>query len=57
MVEIPKGVWIWPLEIEHKYQLVHKEKEYLAGAPWFYYIMKFLELETYPNGIRKKEHC
>ena len=26
MVEIPKGVWTQPLEIEQSYELVHKEK-------------------------------
>ena len=49
MVEIPEEVWTLPLEIEQRYQLVHKEKEGLAvlaieeeGVPWFYDIMKFL---------------
>jgi len=51
MVEIPVGVWTRPLEIEQKYQLVHKEKEdWLSfsieeeGVPWYYDIIKFLEL-------------
>ena len=26
MVEIPKGVWTWPLEIEQSYEEVHKRK-------------------------------
>ncbi|XP_030941697.1 uncharacterized protein LOC115966643 [Quercus lobata] len=26
MVQIPKGVWTWPLEIEQSYGMVHKEK-------------------------------
>ena len=61
MVEILEGVWTWPLEIEQKYQLVHKEKEDLAtlaikeeGVFWFYDIMKFLELGIYPDGVGKE---
>ena len=30
MVEIPEGVWTRPLEIEQKYQIVHKEEEDLV---------------------------
>ena len=61
MVEILEGVWMRPLEIEQKYQLVHKEKEDLAtlaikeeGVFWFEDIMKFLELGIYPDGARKE---
>ena len=64
IVEILEGVWTQPLEIEQKYQLVHNEKEDLAilainkeKVPWFYDIMKFLELGIYPNGAEKKERC
>ena len=64
MVEIPDWVWTWPLEIEQSYQLVHKEKGDLStlaieedGVPWYYDIMKFLELGIYPNGASKKECC
>ena len=62
MVEIPDWVWTWPLEIEQSYQLVHKEKGDLStlaieedGVPWYYDVMKFLELGIYPNGASKKE--
>ena len=61
MVEIPKEVWTLPLEMEQRYQLVHKEKESLAvlaieeeGVPWFYDIMKFLELGIYPKVPESK---
>ena len=61
MVEIPKEVWTLPLEMEQRYQLVHKEKESLAvlaieeeGVPWFYDIMKFLELGIYPKVLESK---
>jgi len=43
MVEITKEVWTRPLEVEQKYQLVHKKKEDLAilaieeeEVPWYY---------------------
>ena len=62
MVEIPEGVWTQPLEIEQSYELVHKEKaesSVLAikeeGVPWYYYVMKFLELGVYPDGPDKRE--
>ena len=64
MVEIPKGVWMWPLEIEQCYDLAHKEKResfVLAieeeGVTWYYNIMKFLELRIYPDGTNKKKRC
>ena len=63
MVEIPEGVWTWPCEIEQSYDLVHKGKiksSVLAieeeEVPWYYDIMKFLELEVYPDGVDKREH-
>ena len=62
MVKIPKGVWTQPLEIEQSYGMVHEEKaEALVlvieeeGVPWYYDIMKFLELEVYPDGADKRE--
>ena len=61
MVEIPKGVWTWPLEIEQSYELVHKEKNEASvliieeeEVPWYYDIMKFLELGAYPDGAEKR---
>ena len=63
MVEIPEGVWTRPLEIEQSYKLVHKGKaESLAlaieedGVPWYYDIMKFLELGVYLDRANKREH-
>ena len=57
MVEIPKGVWTWPLEIKQSYEEVHKGKiEALVmtieeeEVPWYYDIVKFLELRAYPDG-------
>ena len=42
--------------------MVHKEKEGLTilaiegeGVPWYYDIMKFLELGIYPDGAEKQE--
>ena len=62
MVEIPEEVWTWPLEIGQSYELVHKEKSELSvlvieeeGLPWYYYIMKFLELGVYSDGADKRE--
>ena len=62
MVEIPKGVWTQPLEIEQIYELVHKgkmESSVMAiaeeGDPWYYDIMKFLELRAYHDSANKKE--
>ena len=63
MVEIHKGVWTWPLEIEQSYGLVYEEKaEALVlvvegeRVPWHYDIMKFLELGVYPYGADKREN-
>ena len=60
MVEIPEGVWTRPLEIEHSYKLVDKGKTKSSvmaieeeGVPWYYDIMKFLELGAYPDGANK----
>ena len=51
------------MEIEQRYQLVHKEKEDLAilaiekeGVPWYYDILKFLELGLYIDNASKREH-
>ena len=51
MIEIPETVWTQPLEIEQSFGLVHKEKPKASvlvieeeGVPWYYDIMKFLEL-------------
>ena len=50
MIEIPEREWARPLEIEQSYELVHKgriESSIMAieeGVPWYYDIMKFLEL-------------
>ena len=62
MVEIPKGVWTQPLEIEQSYEKVHKGKtEALVmtleeeEVLWYYDIMKFLEIGAYPNGADKRE--
>ena len=62
MVEIPEGVWTQLLEIEQSYGLVHKEKTEASvlvieeeGVPWYYDIMKFLELGVYPDGADKRE--
>ena len=59
MVKIPKGVWTRPLEIEQSYEGVHKRKtEALVmtieeeEVPWYYDIMRFLELRAYPNKCR-----
>ncbi|XP_050278107.1 uncharacterized protein LOC126719617 [Quercus robur] len=64
MVEIPKGVWTRPLEIEQSYEEVHKRKTEASvmtieeeEAPWYYGIMKYLELGAYPDGADKREHC
>ncbi|XP_023917753.2 uncharacterized protein LOC112029297 [Quercus suber] len=62
MVQILEGVWTQLLEIEQNYEVVHKRKaesSVLAieeeGVPWYYNILKFLELEVYPNGANKRE--
>ena len=63
MVELPKGIWTRPLEIEQKYQVVHKEKEDLVISaieeeeiPWYYDVLMFLELGIYTEKANKKEH-
>ena len=63
MVEIPKGIWTRPLEIEQSYEEVHKGKTEASvltieeeEVPWYYDIMKFLELGAYPDGANKREH-
>ena len=62
MVEIPEEVWTRPLEIEQSYDLVHKgriESSVMAieeeGVPWYYDIMKFLELGVYLDNADKRE--
>ena len=62
MVEIPKGVWTRALEIEQSYRMVHEEKAEASvlvieeeGVPWYYNIIKFLELRVYLDGANKKE--
>lgn len=61
MVKIPKGVWTHPLEIEQKYQMVHKEKEDLVilaieegVVSWYYDILKFLELGIILRKLARK---
>ena len=51
-----------PLEIEQSYGMVHKEKIEASvlvikeeGIPWYYDIMKFLELGVYLDGADKRE--
>ena len=62
MVEIPERVWTRPLEIEQSYESIYKEKsESLVLAieeewvPWYYDIMKLLELGVYPKSANKRE--
>ena len=62
MVEIPEEVWTRPLEIEQSYVMVHKEKTETSvlvieeeWIPWYYDIMKFLELGVYPDDVDKRE--
>ena len=64
MVEIPEGVWTRPLEFEQSYGMIHKEKAKASvlvieeeRVPWYYSIMKFLDLGVYPNGANKRECC
>ena len=63
MVEIPEGVWTRTLEIEQSYEEVHKRKTKASvmaikeeEVPWYYDIVKFLELGEYPDGADKREH-
>lgn len=51
------------MEIEQKYQVVHKEKEDLVilaieeeKIPWYYNVLMFLELGICPEKDDKKEH-
>ena len=62
IVEIPEGAWTWPIEIGQSYKLVHKGRtKYFALAieeesvPWYYDILKFLEVGVYLDGINKRE--
>ena len=62
MVEIPEEVWTRSLEIEQCYGMVHKEKAEASvlvieeeGVPWYYDIMKFLELGVYLDGADKRK--
>ena len=63
MVQILEGVWTRPLEIEQSYGMVHKERAKASVlvieeklVPWYYNIMKFMELGVYPNGADKRKH-
>ena len=63
IMEIPKGVWTRPLEFEQSYEELHKgktEASVMAAeeeeAPWYYDIMKFLEIGAYLDGANKREH-
>ena len=62
MVEIPEGVWTRPLEIEQSYKKVHKRKTKASvmtveeeKVPWYYDIMRFLELRVYLDSTNKRE--
>ena len=49
MVKIPEGVWTGPLEIEQSYEKVHQSEALVmtieeGEVPWYYDIMRFLEL-------------
>ena len=62
MVEITKGVWTRPLEIEQSYEEVQQGKIEVSimtikerEVPWYYDIMKFLELGAYLDGTDKRE--
>ncbi|XP_075636742.1 uncharacterized protein LOC142608977 [Castanea sativa] len=62
MVEIPEGGWTRPLEIEQSYEEVHKRKTEPSimtieeeEVPWYYNIMKLLELGAYLDGANKSE--
>ena len=52
------------MEIEKSYEEVHKgnTKAFVMTieeeeVPWYYDIMKFLELRAYPDGVDKRERC
>ena len=62
IVEILEGVWAQPLEIEQSYEDVHKGKTKASvitveeeQVPWYYDIMKFLEIGAYLDGIDKRK--
>ena len=61
MVEMPERVWTRPLKIEQSYEEVHKRKAKVLVmtieevVPWYYGIMKFLELGAYLGGADKRE--
>ena len=62
MVKISEGVRTRPLEIEQSYEEVHKKKTEASvmtikeeEVPWYYDIMRFVELGAYPNGADKRE--
>ena len=62
MVEILEGVWTRPLEIEQSYEEVHKRKTEASvmaieaeEVPWYYDIMKFMELGAYLDSVDKRE--
>ena len=62
MVEIPEGVWTRPLEIEQRYEEVHKGKVEASvmtieeeEVSWYYDIIKFLELGAYLDSVDKRE--
>ena len=62
MVEIPKGVWTRPLEIEQSYKEAHIRKTKASvmiveeeEVPWYYDIIKFLELRAYPDSVDNRE--
>ena len=65
MVEILEGVWTRLMEIEQSYEEVHKGKTEalimtIEGeeVPWYYDIMKFLELRAYLDGVdKRKKSC
>ena len=57
MVEILEGVWTRPLEIKQSYEEVHKGNTEASvmtvkeeEVPWYFDIVKFLELGAYPDG-------
>jgi len=62
MAEIPEGLWTRPLEIEQSYEEVHKRKTEILvmtieeeEVPWYYDIIRFLELGAYSDSADKRE--
>ena len=52
------------MEIDQSYKEVHKRKAETSvmtiekvEVPWYYDIVKFLELGAYPNGANKRKCC